>query len=598
VATAAYQRDNDPGTGRRESPAAGPVDTMAPENRPDFTRPDVTQLAPKRERCRDLLAGTDAIHAQSTTYLPKWSGEEEDMYHIRATLTELYNSFGRCVTASVGLAFDKPPELPKDANPDLLAHFEDIDAMGTAAPVFLRDRFREGLCDGIIGLLVEYPKVDDVATVTEEDRKVRRLRPRWVAYGADQIINWRIEKANNKIELTLLVLHECVDENVGDYGTTSVEQYRVLRLTMSDENGDALPRPRVTFKVWRKKVIDNKVIWMVHEEGEMRPQTSIPFSVGYIGVKLAPMVALPPLIDLADLNIGHYRVSADRRYMLSICLAPTFVIEGWTPPQTAEGAPLPEQQIKLGPNAALRLPPNQVAKWVQAEPGALEPAKAEKDDLVAQMGAMSIAFLSQERKAQETATAHRINMVAQNASLSTAVQGMKDCVDQAIKFHCIYLGIPEEKAPEVTFNVSYEEQALDASTIQALNNLAKDNNLTRGTLLTILQRGRTIPDEINLEDEELELLSQAIETTDNADNGGAPTPAGGRPPRATPPGAPPAAPAPAAAAPIAITIPLTVVVPGAEGEPKTIIHKFTTDASGKVTGGVSEVEGAPAGENP
>lgn len=498
--------------------SAAAAGVRTPENSPDFTRSEVTDFEAQRKRCRDLFAGTDAMHENASTYLPAWPGEDTDTYRVRSTITELYNGFGRCVVASEGLVFAKPPQLEDGANAEIVGHWDDIDGMGTAARVFLRDLFRQGLMDGLPAILVDYPKVENSDRVSEADRQEKNLRPRWIPITTDQIRNWRIGKINNRIELTLVAIQECVDEDAGEFGVAQVEQMRVLRLGLVfDENG-VRAVPQVSFKVWRKeetKTSDGVVIvWKVHEEGLIKPVTSIPLAVGYIGVRQGPMVATPPLLDLADLNLGHYRVSADRRWLMSICHAPTPVIEKYTDPVNPDGTPRPEEPMKLGPSSSLKLRGDATFSWKQADPEALTSSKEEKDDLIAQMASMSMAFLSQERKAQETATAHRINAQSQNATLGSAAIALEDMINQALGFHAQFMGVTP--APRVKVNVTYDESALDPSTISALNQLAAANNLTRKTLLIILQRGNVIPDDVNIEQEELELLTLAIEADERA----------------------------------------------------------------------------------
>ncbi|MGH9884379.1 MAG: DUF4055 domain-containing protein [bacterium] len=314
-------------------------------------------------------------------------------------------------------------------------------------------------------------------------------------------------KIGGKMVFTLVVIHEEVDEDVGEFGIACVDQYRAITRTVVPGNDEIAARVAITWKIWRKRTEGDKEIWFVYDEGEYTGMSRIPLATGYLGRKFAPMVAEPPLNALAELNIGHYRVSADRRWLMSIVHAPTFTLEGWTNPPPTSGM-LPGQanmgaapEMKLGPAAVLRLPVGCTAKWTQAEPDGLDSSKEEKDDLMAQMASMSIAFLSQERKSQETARAHEINATSQNATLATAARGLKDLFDEGMEIHCGYLGIPAESAPTLTINTTYDDEKLDAPTITALNGLAKDANLTRQTLLLILQRGKIVPEDVDVEEE-------------------------------------------------------------------------------------------------
>jgi len=493
-----------------------------PTASPDFTRTSVHELAKLRTRCRDLVgsdvtSGTDEIHAKAEEYLPKWAAEDADTYGVRSVMTELMPGLERCVIAARGLVFGKPPTLTDTASAAIKAHWEDIDGAGTHARVWLREPFTDGLLDGMCAILVDFPKVPGAGTLDIGEFADRNLRPHWIRIAADQIINWRLAKINNQLVPTLLVIAEEVDEEVDEFGVQAVAQYRAFRLVDTSltplagaEGETEMPtnRYQVQFRVWRKTEEvegDKKVIkWYVHEEGVIRGQERIPIAVGYFNTKSAPFVVKPPLLALADVNLGHYRVAADRRYLMSIAHTPTFVVEGWQDRIASDGQVI-QEDIVLGPGAAMKLPPGATAKWVQADPEGLDASKEELDDLKELMGALSVAFLAHERRAQETARAHSINAAAQNATLATAADGLRDCVEQALVFHARYI---EDTPPTVTVNTSYEESTLDAQTISALSKLAKERNLTLRTLLLILQRGKIIPAEVDLDDEEANLLAE------------------------------------------------------------------------------------------
>jgi hypothetical protein len=493
------------------SRASSKKEKRPPQDCPDFTREEVKNLEPLRTRCRDLLgsdtvSGTDMMHAKSLTYLPIWPGEDSETYKIRSTLTELYGGYERCVVASRGLVFAKPPELSKDADPQIVEMWDNVDGMKTPARVFLKDSFTDGF-DGIAGIRTDFPKIEPGVRLDIDEFRRRKLRPRWIRITADQIVNWKVATIENEPTFTMMVLREEVEENSGEFGLECVEQYRAYHLALVAIEGSEQLRRQITYKIWRKRVVNDVVEWYIHDDGEIRGPTHIPIDLGYFAPSPDPVVAKPPLASLADLNLGHYRVSADRRWLMSIVHAPTLAIEKYSKPKNPDGTEAPESPITLGPSAVLKLSGEATAKWLQADPNGLDSSKQEKDDLVAQMAAMSIAFMAQERRAQETATAHRINALATNASLAIMATGLEDMANAALVTSCEYLGIATP--PKVKINTEYDEDVLDAPTILALNQLEKDANLTKGTLLLILQRSKVIPIDVDLVKEEREALAEA-----------------------------------------------------------------------------------------
>lgn len=497
-------------------------------DKPDFTRPEVFLYEKPRRRGRDLMVGTDAVHAGGVFYLPQWPSEDNETYQSRATLTEVYGAFPRCVRAARGLVGAKPPTLNAGAPAAIVEHWKDIDGEGTHGEVFAMQCFERGLVEGPAFILVDYASVDDGADGTTTSATTKRagkrakkvanleehqklgLRPHWIRIGCDQIRNWRTAKIGGKKVLTLVTIKEEVDEEVGEFAMVCVEQYRTIRL---------MPTGTITWTIWRKRTQGDQEVWYIEDEGVYRGPKRIPLAVGYLGRKDAMMVAEPSLSNLADLCIGLYRVTADRRWLMGIVHAPTFTLEGWVDPiaQPNPNGPVINsgQDIKLGPSAVLKLPLNCKASWTQADPNGLDSSKEEKGDISAQIASISIAFLSQERQGKETATAYRLNFASQTATLSDAARGLEDLLDDALEIHAQYMGITEAP-PTASVNTTYSEDQLDAQTITALDGLATDGNLTRGTLLRILQKGNIIPDDIDIDVEEADLDQAERERNDQA----------------------------------------------------------------------------------
>lgn len=499
-------------TGRDVTRVQTSVDT------PDFVRPEVALYQRARRRGRHLLEGSDAIHDAGTEYLPQWPDEENDTYAIRSTLTEVYGAYQRCVSAARGLVGAKPPTLADGASARMQAVWEDVDGEGTHGEIFAMRRFEDGLVDGITAILVDHPsELSDQPGATLEDYQKAGLRPYWVPILYDQFANWRYEKVYGKTMLTMVTIHEEVDDLVGTYGVVCADQYRTIRLVQTAADANGVSGKQILWEIKRKKVVRNKEVWVITSQGEYRGVDRIPLAIGYFGRKIAPLVADTPLGAIAELNIGHYRVSSDRRYLMSIVHAPTLAFEGWVDPQNTAGNPNSASrapgglEIGVGPNSVIKTPPDCTVKWLQADPNGLQSSKEEKDDLVAQMASMSIAFLQQERKSQETATAHRINSTAQNATLATAGRGEQDMLDDANDLTAQYL---DEPAVKSVVNTTYDEDALDAPTIVALSGLAKDGNMTRRTLLQILQRGNIVPDTVDIDEENDALDAQQREQQD------------------------------------------------------------------------------------
>lgn len=129
-----------------------------------------------------------------------------------------------------------------------------------------------------------------------------RIRSTVVSIRADQIINWRTTKIGAEHKLSLVVISELVEEETSDgFGVDIVHQYRVLRLG----NG-------YTQEIWRR----SDKGWVLYQEpiiiidGSGQSWNEIPLT--FVGSNNNDSVIdSSPLYDMAEINIAHYRNSAD-----------------------------------------------------------------------------------------------------------------------------------------------------------------------------------------------------------------------------------------------------------------------------------------------
>lgn len=468
-------------------------------NKPSWRHPAAVALDDKRARSRALIAGTDAIHADPARFLPKWPGEDQDAFLRRARLTEVYGAYARTLEASEGLVFAEPPTLDDTAAPAFVDLWEDVDGYGNAGHVFARPVFHDGLADGVSGILVDFPPVENPAAVSLAQARANGLRPYFVRVPAGAVVNWRSARIGAEEVLTLLVLTDGFTEDDGAWGFTVVPGFRVYRRTPQG----------VTVERWKQRTGTTAVgaeFDLVEGPSAIVGPREIPFAVNYGGRMQDTLVAAPPLDQLAWLNLGHYRVSADHRTLMSVAHAPTVCVEKWgdrdNPPQ-----------IAIGPYSLITLIGEATAKFLQADPDALVASERTMARQEQQMAALGMAFLARDKARDETATGRRLDAAADFATLGTAADGLKDCLERALGFAAEFMGMRAEDAPAVSVSTTYDESRLDAQTITALSNLATAKQITVRTLLEELQRGRVISEAVNLDDEETAALAaQAVET--------------------------------------------------------------------------------------
>ena len=483
-----------------------------PQSQPDTKHPRYRTMRELWQVCRDFLAGTATVRAAREKYLPRHEAEDEASYNLRLLYAVVYNAFARAIDALTGLAFQNDPTLGEDVGPLTTADWENINLQGTHGDVFARRLLLEGLTTGYVGVLVDMPPNPGNLTLAQE--RAQGIRPYWVMYRAEQIVNWRVgRQADGTIGLTLLVLDEPLEEPDGLFGHKTTAQFRVFR---KDE-----PTGPVVWQVWRQ--LPNKQ-YAVTSEGVLT-QPRIPFALGRFGPTASDawLDTRPPLYDLAELNIAHYRVATDRRHIMHLACVPILAEIGSTPPKPGQ------QERVIGPGALVQIPnPEGDLKYVEPGGTALAPTREELQDLERRMAQVSLAFLASDTRAAETAEAKRIDSAAQNATLSAAIRTLEDLLEEALGYHATYR---QERPGGISLNREFEELNLTPEMIKVLSDMVAVGQLDLDTFWELLKQGRILPpgfkaDEVKarlLHDGELTLPEEDDPLNDRVPLGGVPS---------------------------------------------------------------------------
>lgn len=270
----------------------------------NWQRPEVQAKAASWKLVRDAVAGSEAVKAGG--YLPDVNSHDKSDENRCRNADRLkravyFNATGRTLDALTGIAFAKWPEVEVPAALDYV--MDDVDGSGVNIVNQAQLVVGDVLQTGRMGLLVDYPASEAPASRQQQDSGA--LRATVATYAAEAIRSWRMDKVGAKYMLARCVLDEVAEVWEG-FERKEVPQRRELAL----EDG------RYVVRVWQQ----GQSQWEVVEErvplnGAGQPWTEIPFVfVGAVNNDATPDKA--PLYDLADLNIAHFRNSADHEESL------------------------------------------------------------------------------------------------------------------------------------------------------------------------------------------------------------------------------------------------------------------------------------------
>lgn len=344
-----------------------------------------------------------------------------------------------------GLVFSKPTEY---FIPPELDYLED-DTTGERLGLkqFSQYVVEEVLQTGRMGLLVDYPPVN--GTITKEMEELLDIKARIKPYIAESIINWQLRDLGSKSVLSLVVLEETVQKinDLDGFQWEEKKQYRILRLSESliytqmvlSEDGDIV-EPETT------PIANGK------------PFNRIPFV--FVGSQNNDWrLDNPPLYDMAVINLGHYRNSADYEESIFIVGQPTIFTSGDQNPDEFN-AVYPDG-IYFGARKGYHLGVDGRAELLQASPNQLaDAAMKRKEEQAAAIGARLIA----PPGGRETAEAARIRYGSQNSALFTITDNCSMAIEEALMRVAEFQGANPEPI-EFRLNKEFFDETADPNLI-------------------------------------------------------------------------------------------------------------------------------------
>ncbi|MGY3265155.1 DUF4055 domain-containing protein [Lysobacter sp. HA35] len=402
----------------------------------EYTHPEYRANEKKWRRVRDAVAGEDVVKDAGRDYLPApdedasgWTADRYASYLRRAVY---YNVTGRTLAGLVGVAFANWPAI-ETSEKYLL---DDADGSGVGLVGQAQWMLAQVLQTGRGGLLADRTRLDPsvarrVRTVGDEH--AAGVRSYVVPYAAEDILTWELDGT----ALSRLVLRE----QHATYEGGEVQYLPQLReLTLIEG--------KCHVEIWRKYRDKGD---FVRADSWDTASPIIPFTfVGAVNNDACPDPA--PLLDLATLNLAHYRNSADYEESAFLMGQPQLWVSGFDELQ---------QRISFGSRTAIALPPGGECGLLQVSPNILaREAMVAKE---AQMQTLGARLLSQG-SATKTATQSAAETKAAYSMLSLACDNVSLAYTRAVQ-HAQKLVGGAQKA-SFAIDTRFSDLMLDANAIR------------------------------------------------------------------------------------------------------------------------------------
>lgn len=407
---------------------------------------------PRWKLIENLVGGTLQMQAGSTTWLPMEPKERDDSYRIRLAQSVLPPYYSRMEAMLAGMLTRKPIRL-ENVPDQITEHLFDVDLQGNDLNVWAFNQARLMFRYGHIGTLVDYGREDGAVSD----------RPYWCTYTPRDILGFRHSMTDGTQKLTQLRLYEEQTLPLPDseWGEEIAQQVRVLEPNR--------------FRLYQQRGSAGKGFELV-EDGPTTQQ-EIPFAIAYAN-RTALLESIPPLEEIAWLNLQAYRRSSDLANQLHLAAVPRLFLYGF---------PAEVESLEAGPESATAAPADARAEYTEPQGTSYQYQFQHLELIEKQISQLGVAAILGQQAFQESGVAKAIDRSQGDSVLMSVALQLQDMIDNCLAFHARYLGLPS--GGNCIVNRDFVSQKLEPAEVQQLIALEQAGKITQETLLQRLADG-------------------------------------------------------------------------------------------------------------
>lgn len=454
-----------------------------------YTHPEYDDAIEEWELIRDVMGGSRYVKARGERYLPRLLDQEEEDYRKYILRALFFNATSRTAAAMVGMLLRKTPELT--ISPEVEKITPDVDLRGSTLNDYIREVAENVSSLGRCGTLVDW---------SEEDGG----RPYFSFYKAEDIIDWEEKRDRGKMRLTRLTLREIVWErsSIAGTGTGEVKNHQCVQIFRTYEIESGL------LVVKERRVIDddasaNGKETLVEMKRRGTALKFIPF-VFHTPMGNRSEVCPSPLADIAEINVSHFRSSADLENGRHFAGLPTLYAAGFDP----------NEKLVVGSSYAW------VSENAEAKAGYIEftgqgltplaDALKEKQEQMAALGARMLEVRSADAESFETV---QLRSNAEQASLTTISEALSATLSLALQTADWWIGTAEKptdymEADVLVLSTDFVGMKLSPQALAAMVAALQAGVISNETFFYNLSQGEVYKEGWSIDDEK-----RAIEQT-------------------------------------------------------------------------------------
>ena len=439
----------------------------------DTPHAEYTKMAKQWAIVRACACGHREVKKLGQAILPapdlkagKYDADRYESYKERAIYT---NVTGRTKAGLSGAAFRNAPNINLSDTLDYLT--SNADGSGQSLTQLAKDITGSMFCSGREALLVDFPSNADTETLEELQRSNAKAYIK--RYECTDLLNWKLQNVNGENRLVMAVLREVVDVSTNEFERNEKYQYRVLRLDAegySQQLYDSSGVPateKVAITQYGGERFDFIPLAIIGSQNNDASVDEI------------------PLADIAHVNLGHYRNSAD---LEENCFIHGQLTLGVSSSMDSEDFKTANPEgIQVGARKGHFLGEDGAFTSVQANANQLaDELMRRKEEQMIALGAK----LVEKRNSQETATAARIDATGENSVLADIVGNIEDALRQCIAWCGAFMGDTGEQVFEM--NREFFPDSFDATKVMSAIQLYDRGLIAKTDMLNIARRAEYI----------------------------------------------------------------------------------------------------------
>lgn len=414
---------------------------------------------PVWQKVRASAEGQESIKKGGETYLKKLNGQDATSYQNYLDRAQFTNFTGRTIEIAKGQLFRKNPIIEGLEEEEIA----NIDLEGQSLFYFSKNMTSEVMTNNRYGVLVDYSDILN--------------RPYLTTYKAEEIINWKTEIVNGVKSLVLVVLEGMTDMSDDLFETNEEQIWRVLSL---EDNTYYVREYIKGDKTKDEYLLLNEYIPLMNG----KPLDYIPFfPITSNGVDTN--ITNARMLDFANVNLGHYKNSADFENMLH-----------WTGAKTIYTKGFGNNVVPLGGSFDLPVDGDAGVLEASSDSGLKDEMKHKEE----QMAAMGTSLISGRGRYVQSAETSTIQSQGEYATLADIATSLSDAMTKVLKVFAEWAG-RDNKDVAIEYNKDYELSKIDPQSLTAYIGAVQGGYMSYETFFYNMKNKEIYPEGWTLEDE-------------------------------------------------------------------------------------------------